>query len=66
MSFFEQKPDMQKPDAAKTRCCNNPMLQKPDAAKTWELPGCSGRLSNCMYAHAAALLQQQVLKLQSL
>jgi hypothetical protein len=35
-------------------------------AATWELPGCSGRFSNCMGAHVAALLQQQVLKLQSL
>jgi hypothetical protein len=32
-------------------------------AATWELPGYSGRFSNCMYVHAAALLQQQVLKL---
>jgi hypothetical protein len=26
------------------------------------LPGCSGRFSNCMYAHAAALLQRQFVK----
>jgi hypothetical protein len=43
-----------------------PPLCMHTRAASWELPGYSGRFSNCMYVHADALLQQQVLKLQSL
>jgi hypothetical protein len=30
-----------------------------------EMPGCSGRFSNCMGAHVPALLQRQFLKLHT-